>query len=58
MAYVVAMKSEQDRDEQAREEMREKLRRSMEKLSGDAAKPIEEQRGQEETPPVPITKSG
>jgi hypothetical protein len=52
------MKSEQDPDEQAREEMREKLRRSMDKLSGDAAKPIEEQRGQEETPPVPIIKSG
>jgi hypothetical protein len=52
------MKSEQDRDEQARDEMRKKLRESMDKLSGDAAKPIEEQRGQKETPAVPITKSG
>ncbi len=54
------MKSEQDRDEQARDEIRKKLRESMDKLSGDAAKPIEEQRGsnEEETPPVPITKSG
>jgi hypothetical protein len=52
------MKSEQDRDEQAREEMRKKLRESMDKLSGDAAKPIEEQTGYQETPPVPVTKSG
>jgi len=51
------MKSEQDRDEQAREEVREKLRKSMDKLSGDAAKPVEEQRGSEDdVPPAPITR--
>ncbi|HEY8642244.1 MAG TPA: hypothetical protein VIO84_05680 [Candidatus Dormibacteraeota bacterium] len=52
------MTSEQDREEQAREEVREKMRQSLEKLSGDDAKPVEELRGHEETPPVPITKSG
>jgi len=52
------MKSEQDRDEQDREEVRQKLQHSLEKLSGDAAKPVEELPGDPETPPVPITKSG
>ena len=52
------MKSEQDRDEQAREEVREKMRQSLDKLSGDAAKPVEELPEPDETPPVPITKSG
>jgi len=53
------MKSEQDPEEQDREEMRQKLRESLDKLSGDAAKPIEEQRGYEETPPpAPVTKPG
>jgi len=52
------MKSEQDRDERDRDEVRQKLQKSLEKLSGDAAKPVEELPGARETPPVPITKSG
>ncbi|HEX6350486.1 MAG TPA: hypothetical protein VF160_13980 [Candidatus Dormibacteraeota bacterium] len=57
--------SDHDKDEQEREEVREKLRHSMDKLSGDAAKPVEEleekdpaQGGVAEAPPVPVTKSG
>ncbi len=54
--------SDQDKDEQAREEVREKLRQSMDKLIGDAAKPLEEQRPKREQdemiPPAPVTKSG
>jgi hypothetical protein len=52
------MTNEQDPEEQAREEVRQKMHKSQEKLSGDAAKPVEELRGHEATPPVPITKSG
>ena len=54
--------SDQSQDEQEREEEREKLRHSMDKLVGDAAKPVEEQdpeqRGVEDAPPAPVTKSG
>jgi hypothetical protein len=54
--------SDQDQDEQAREEVREKLRQSMDKLVGDADKPLDEQRpeerGVEDAPPAPVTKSG
>ena len=54
--------SEKDQDEQDREEVREKLRQSMDKLVGDNAKPLEEQEakehGVEDAPPAPVTKSG
>ena len=55
--------SDHDRDEQDREEVREKLRQSMDKLVGDAAKPLEDQRPEqrgavEDAPPAPVTKSG
>jgi hypothetical protein len=53
---------DRENDEQTREEVREKLRNSMDKLVGDAARPVEEQRpeqrGVEDTPPAPVTKSG
>ena len=43
-------------------EVRDKLRHSMDKLVGDHAKPVEEQppeeRGVQDVPPAPITKSG
>lgn len=55
------MSSEQDRDEQDREEVREKLRQSMDKLIGNAAKPVEElpqDQNPDDIPPVPVTKSG
>ena len=54
--------SERENDEEAREEVRDKLRHSMHKLVGDHAKPVEEQppeeRGVQDAPPAPITKSG
>ena len=54
--------SDQSQDEQEREEVREKLRHSMDRLAGDAAKPVEEQDpekpGVEDAPPAPVTKSG
>ena len=54
--------SDQSRDEQDREEVREKLHQSMDKLVGDNAKPLDEQeaenRGVEDAPPAPVTKSG
>ena len=49
----------EERDKQALDEMREQLRRSQEKLSGDAAKPVEEQRQQrepDEAVPPPATR--
>ena len=55
--------ADRENDEQAREEVREKLRHSMDRLVGDAAKPVEEQRPEqrgtvEDAPPAPVTKSG
>ncbi len=54
--------SDQSQDAQEREEVRQKLHHSMDKLVGDAARPVEEQdaekRGVEDAPPAPVTKSG
>ncbi len=43
-------------DKQTLDEMREKLRKSQEKLSGDAAKPVEEQREPDEVAPPPAIR--
>ncbi len=54
--------AETDKDEQAREEVREKLRKSMDKLVGQDNKPEDEQpKKKDDTDldnPIPITKSG
>lgn len=51
-----------DKDEQAREEVREKLRKSMDKLVGTGDKPLDEQPKKPDENdldnPIPITKSG